>query len=113
MINLRIGKLLRRAEQPVARIADSDVDPTHSAECTVHGRADADLVRKIEHRHRQAVAMLRLQIGEGALTSYRAHDPIAAGEQAPRHQPAETRRRAGDEPGLTHDDDPFRCPGVE
>jgi hypothetical protein len=27
--------------------------------------------------------------------------------------PAETRRRAGYEPGLTHDDAPFRCPGVD
>ena len=38
-----------------------------------YGRADSGLVRKIEHRHRQAVAMLRLQIGEGALTAYSVH----------------------------------------
>jgi NAD(P)-dependent dehydrogenase (short-subunit alcohol dehydrogenase family) len=33
--------------------------------------------------------------------SYRGHDPLAADEEALRHLPAETRRRAGDEPGLT------------
>jgi hypothetical protein len=60
--------------------------------------ADADLVRKIEHRHRQAVAMLRLQIGKGALTSYRAHDPIAAGKQALRHH---SRPRPADAPVMS------------
>jgi hypothetical protein len=57
--------------------------------------------------------MLCLKVGEGALTSYRGHDPIAASEVALRHQSAETRRRAGNEPGLTHDDAPFRCPAIE
>ncbi len=85
MINLRIRDLFGRAEQPVARVAHKDIDPTQLTECVVHDRPDAGSVREVEHRDRQAAAVLRLQIGEGALTPCGAYDAIATSKEALRH----------------------------
>jgi hypothetical protein len=68
MIDLRIGKLLRRTEQSVTRSADSNFVPTHSVECIVHELPDGCGVCEVEHGHRQSVAVLRLHIGNGILT---------------------------------------------
>jgi hypothetical protein len=88
MIDLRIGKLLRRTEQPVTRIADSNVVWTHSVECVVHELPGGCGVCEAEHGHRQSVAVLRLHIGNGILTPYRSHDLIASDKQALRHEPS-------------------------
>jgi hypothetical protein len=40
MIDLGIGRLLRRTEQPGTRIADSSVVWTHAVECIVHQLPD-------------------------------------------------------------------------
>jgi hypothetical protein len=82
MIDLRIGKLLRRTEQPVTRIADRNVDPTHSVKCIVHDLPDGCGVDEVERGHHQSVAVLRLQVGNGTLTSYRGHDLIASNKEA-------------------------------
>jgi hypothetical protein len=46
---------------------------------------DGCCVREVERGHRQSVAVLRLQIGDGIFTSYRSHDLIASDKEALRH----------------------------
>jgi hypothetical protein len=66
-----------------------DINPTHAGEGVVYGGADAGLVHQVEDRHGQAIAMLLLEILEGSLPTHGGDDPIAAPQQALRHQPAE------------------------
>src|SRR5580658_6445910 len=98
MINLRIGKLLRRPEQSIPRIADSHINLTHPVERIVYDCANAGLVRKIKHHYCQAIIILLLQVGKRVHTPYGSHNPITTSEKLLRHQTTETRRRASNEP---------------
>lgn len=78
MIDLRVRKLLRRAEQPVARVADDNVDLPVRRKRLVHRFMYGGDVRDVEDAAVESIGILRKECLHLCLAPDRADDCIAA-----------------------------------
>src|SRR4029077_7433090 len=98
MSDLFIAKLFRRAEEPIARVADDHVDPAEFDEGLFHDVVDFRQVGHIEKRNPQTVAILGFQVIHRIQFADGSRHAVAALKQRLAHEAAESAVHAGDKP---------------
>lgn len=99
VLDLGVGRLLGRAEQPVAGVADEHVDAPEVGEGPVHGLADRGRVGHVEHRDAKGVRVAVSEVGHGVGAPDGADYAVAADKELLSELAAEAAADAGDEPG--------------
>jgi hypothetical protein len=106
-VDLFVGELLQRADQPVARVVDQDVDRP-GRHRGVDRRPDLAGVGDVQREGEDGVRVLVDEIGDGPRIAGGRDDGLAAGEQGLGEDPSEPGRGTGDEPAHAAHDRPHR-----
>ena len=98
VLDLRVGGLLGRAEQAVARVADDDVDASEGGEGAVDERADRRRFGHVEHPGMERARVALDQVTDLGGVADRSDDAVSAREELLGEVASEAAADAGDEP---------------